>query len=92
MIDDHEPLDEISASDHNMVRALNSLKEEIESIDHYHQRAVLCKDGQLKAILMHIRDEEIEHTCMALEWLRRNMEVGKGRGKSIYSRKGKSLL
>ena len=28
---------------------------------------------ELKAIMAHNRDEEIEHACMTLEWLRRNM-------------------
>jgi hypothetical protein len=35
----------------------------------------VTNDQQLKKILKHNRDEEIEHACMALEWLRRNMEV-----------------
>ena len=31
-------------------------------------------DKQLKKIMAHNRDEEIEHACMTLEWLRRNMD------------------
>jgi hypothetical protein len=50
-----------------------SLKEEVEAVDWYHQRVATCSDPQLKAILAHNRDEEIEHACMTLEWLRRNM-------------------
>lgn len=57
----------------NIHRALNSLKEEIEAVDWYHQRVVLCQDESLKSVLAHNRDEEIEHACMTLEWLRRNM-------------------
>lgn len=73
MKDYHEPVEELQPQDRNFVRALASLKEEIEAVDWYHQRVAACNDPQLKAILAHNRDEEIEHACMTLEWLRRNM-------------------
>jgi hypothetical protein len=57
-----------------MHRALASLKEEIEAVDWYNQRADLCDSDELRAVLVHNRDEEIEHACMTLEWLRRNMD------------------
>jgi hypothetical protein len=69
----HEPVDDLAAEDRNFVRALASLKEEIEAIDWYHQRVAATRDEQLKKIMAHNRDEEIEHACMTLEWLRRNM-------------------
>jgi uncharacterized protein len=69
----HEPAEELSAQARDFSRALNSLKEEIEAVDWYHQRVDLTKDEQLKEIMAHNRDEEIEHACMTLEWLRRNM-------------------
>ncbi|MFO8021472.1 MAG: ferritin-like domain-containing protein [Perlabentimonas sp.] len=69
----HEPAEELSKETRDFSRALNSLKEEIEAIDWYQQRVDATSDEQLKAILEHNRDEEIEHACMALEWLRRNM-------------------
>ena len=69
----HEPVDELSNEARNFSRALNSLKEEIEAIDWYHQRIDVTDDEQLKKVLQHNRNEEIEHACMALEWLRRNM-------------------
>ncbi len=69
----HEPAEELSQEARNFSRALNSLKEEIEAIDWYHQRVVTSNDPDLAAIMAHNRDEEIEHACMALEWLRRNM-------------------
>jgi hypothetical protein len=46
--------------------------EELEAVDWYNQRFDVCTDPQLKAILKHNRDEEIEHASMALEWIRRN--------------------
>lgn len=70
----HEPVEELSGETRNIVRALNSLKEEIEAINWYQQRADVCKDEELKRVLEHNRDEEIEHATMALEWLRRNMD------------------
>ena len=73
MQDYHEPIDELQPQDRNYIRALNSLKEEIEAVNWYHQRVAASNDPQLKSIMAHNRDEEIEHACMALEWLRRNM-------------------
>ena len=70
----HEPVEELSAPTRDKTRALHSLKEEIEAIDWYQQRIDACEDQQLKKILEHNRDEEIEHACMVLEWLRRNMK------------------
>lgn len=69
----HEPAQELSKQARDFSRALNSLKEEIEAVDWYHQRVDLTEDEQLGEIMAHNRDEEIEHACMTLEWLRRNM-------------------
>jgi len=74
MKDYHEPINDLSKETREFVRALNSLKEEIEAVDWYQQRMDVTRDKQLKKILKHNRDEEIEHACMVLEWLRRNME------------------
>lgn len=71
----HEPADQLDEMTKDMMRALNSLKEEIEAVDWYNQRVCATKNDDLKAILAHNRDEEIEHACMTLEWLRRNSAV-----------------
>jgi len=70
----HEPSNELSEKTKSFTRALNSLKEEIEAVDWYNQRVDVEKDEALKGILKHNMIEEIEHACMTLEWLRRNME------------------
>jgi len=69
----HESPEELSNQAKNYTRALNSLKEEIEAVDWYHQRVDTSDNEELKDIMGHNRDEEIEHACMTLEWLRRNM-------------------
>jgi len=69
----HEPIDKLKPETVNIHRAIVSLKEELEAIDWYRQRADACSDAQLRAILEHNMNEEIEHACMALEWLRRNV-------------------
>ncbi len=69
----HEPVDELTKEDRDYSRALNSLKEEIEAVDWYQQRVATTTDPELKKIVEHNRDEEIEHAVMILEWLRRNM-------------------
>jgi|ERR1700687_695259 len=68
----HESLDLLSEDTRNMHRAIVSLMEELEAIDWYGQRADACSDENLKAVLLHNRDEEIEHASMVLEWIRRH--------------------
>ena len=73
MSDYHEPFDRLPGQARDIHRALTSLKEEIEAVDWYNQRVVLCENQELQKVLAHNRDEEIEHAVMTLEWLRRNM-------------------
>jgi hypothetical protein len=47
------------------------VQEELEAVDWYNQRAEATDDKQLRRILEHNRDEEIEHAMMGLEYLRR---------------------
>ena len=71
----HEPVSELSDETRDMHRAITSLMEELEAVDWYNQRVDACKDEELKAILAHNRDEEIEHAAMVLEWIRRKNPV-----------------
>lgn len=70
----NEPVEKLDAKTKDIVRTLMSLKEEIEAINWYHQRVASGENEELNNLLAHNRDEEIEHACMALEWLRRNMD------------------
>jgi ferritin-like protein len=67
----HEPYEALSPQARNVHRALTSLIEELEAVDWYNQRADVTDDADLKAILIHNRDEEVEHGTMLLEWIRR---------------------
>lgn len=69
----HEPVEYLDEKARDITRALNSLKEEIEAVDWYGQRVAASSCPELKAIMAHNRDEEIEHAVMTIEWLRRNM-------------------
>jgi uncharacterized protein len=69
----HEPADKLKPETPDIHRAVVSLMEELEAIDWYRQRADACGDEQLKAILEHNMNEEIEHASMVLEWLRRHV-------------------
>ncbi|HSE88770.1 MAG TPA: ferritin-like domain-containing protein [Candidatus Binatia bacterium] len=69
----HEPAEKLKTETINFHRAMVSLMEELEAIDWYRQRAEACTDPQLRAILEHNMNEEIEHASMALEWIRRNV-------------------
>jgi len=53
-------------------RAIDSLREEMEAVNFYDQRADSTKDENLKKILLHNRDEEKEHAAMLIEWIRQN--------------------
>lgn len=59
----------------DMHRAIVSLMEELEAVDWYNQRVDACKDAELRAILVHNRDEEKEHAAMMVEWIRRRDPV-----------------
>src|SRR5262252_5905154 len=69
----HESVGQLKPETPNLHRAIVSLIEELEAIDWYRQRADACSDDELKAILEHNMNEEIEHASMVLEWLRRNV-------------------
>jgi ferritin-like protein len=68
----HEPIELLSEETKNMQRALVSVMEELEAIDWYQQRAEACSDPDLKKILLHNKEEEMEHAMMGLEWIRRH--------------------
>jgi ferritin-like protein len=71
----HEPIELLSEDTKNTHRAIVSLKEELEAIDWYQQRAEACTDDELRSILIHNKNEEVEHAMMTLEWLRRKNPV-----------------
>jgi ferritin-like protein len=73
MTEYHEPQAELDDRVRDEHRALASLREEIEAVDWYTQRAARCADPELRSVIEHNRDEEIEHACMTLEWLRRSV-------------------
>jgi uncharacterized protein len=67
----HEPVEELDDRVRDMHRALVSLTEEVEAADWYAQRVSRCTNAELKRILEHNKNEEIEHAAMLVEWLRR---------------------
>lgn len=71
----HEPFELLSQETKDMHRAIVSLQEELEAIDWYSQRIDAAQDPELRRILRHNRDEEVEHAVMVLEWLRRKDPV-----------------
>ena len=71
----HEPVESLSEETKNMHRAIVSLKEELDAVDWYQQRAEACSDDELRAVLVHNKNEEIEHAMMNLEWIRRHSAV-----------------
>lgn len=64
---------ETTAATRDAHRALASLQEELEAVDYYEQRMDAAQDPELKELLRHNRDEEVEHAVMLFEWLRRRI-------------------
>ncbi len=69
----HEPVEELGDEARDLHRAIVSLMEELEAVDWYNQRMAATADDELRAVLKHNRDEEMEHAAMVLEWLRRRV-------------------
>ena len=68
----HVPREVLSQEGRLLHYAITSLKEELDAVDWYRQRADDTEDEQLRQILLHNMREEMEHAAMVLEWLRRN--------------------
>ncbi|HJU20494.1 MAG TPA: ferritin [Stellaceae bacterium] len=68
----HVPRERLSQEGRLLHYAIVSLKEELDAVDWYRQRADDTEDEELRAVLLHNMREEIEHASMLLEWLRRN--------------------
>lgn len=67
------PRSELSDSARTLDSAITSLMEELEATNFYNQRAEVAADGELRELMIHNRNEEIEHCAMLIEWLRRNL-------------------
>lgn len=70
----HEEPGAMTGETRDLHRALISLREELEAIDAYRQRADAASDPQLRAVMLHNADEETEHATMLLEWIRRHSD------------------
>lgn len=69
----HAPRERLSDQTIATHQAIVSLMEELQAIDWYRQRADDCDDVQLKEIIVHNMNDEMEHAAMLIEWLRRNV-------------------
>jgi uncharacterized protein len=68
----HVPAGALSREGRLLHYAVTSLKEELDAIDWYRQRADDSDDAALRELLLHNMREEMEHAAMLIEWLRRN--------------------
>jgi len=69
----HAPRERLSKETLATHSAIVSLVEELQAIDWYRQRADDTDDLELKAVLVHNMNDEMEHAAMLIEWLRRNV-------------------
>jgi hypothetical protein len=68
----HVPREVLSSEGRLLHHAITSLKEELDAVDWYRQRADDTEDEALKQLLLHNMREEMEHASMLLEWIRRH--------------------
>jgi len=87
----HEPIELLSEETRNMHRAIVSLKEELDAVDWYQQRAEACSDEELRGVLVHNKNEEIEHAMMNLEWIRRHSATFDANIRTYINAKGPIL-
>jgi ferritin-like protein len=67
----HAPRERLSPEVLSFHQAIASLREELDAVDWYRQRAEDTEDQLLEALLRHNMREEMEHAAMLIEWLRR---------------------
>ena len=59
----------------DMSRLISSLIEELEAVNFYEQRSIASEDESIINLMIHNRDEEIEHATMIIEEIRKRNEV-----------------
>lgn len=67
----HVPREILTTDARLLHYAITSLKEELDAVDWYRQRADDIEEEELKGLLLHNMREEMEHASMLLEWIRR---------------------
>src|SRR5436305_1151434 len=67
----HVPREILTTDSRLLHYAITSLKEELDAVDWYRQRADDIEEEELKNLLLHNMREEMEHASMLLEWIRR---------------------
>lgn len=87
----HEPFDGLSNQAQDITRIVHSMMEELEAVGVYNQRMEGTKDAELRDILQHNRDEEIDHAMKLLEKLRKVMpEVEERMKKYLFQKDSKN--
>ena len=84
----YEDRNKLSDKTLDMNGAIDSLKEEVEAVSAYNQRAEACADKNLKKILLHNAKEEKEHATMLIEWMRQqDKELAKELKKYLFAQR-----
>jgi hypothetical protein len=84
----HEPPQELKEETRNFARIAQSLIEEAEAINWYQQRIEITKDKEVKEIMKHAQEEEMEHFAIDLEWLTRRLPKWREALKAILFKEG----
>jgi hypothetical protein len=63
----HAPRERLADETIAAHQAIVSLMEELQAIDWYRQRADDCDDAQLKAVIVHNMNDEMEHAAILVE-------------------------
>jgi hypothetical protein len=70
-----EEPENLNVETEDMSRLISSLIEELEAVNFYEQRSIASEDESIINLMIHNRDEEIEHAAMIIEEIRKRNEV-----------------
>ena len=70
-----EEPENLNVETEDMSRLINSLIEELEAVNFYEQRSVASEDESIINLMIHNRDEEIEHAAMIIEEIRKRNSI-----------------
>lgn len=82
---------DLSEGTKDIARIITSMTEEAEAINWYEQRISASKDEEVKGILRHAQEEEMEHFAIELAWLTKKFPKWKSVLQAILFKEGDIL-
>ena len=87
----HESASDLTEETKDVARVITSMIEEAEAINWYEQRIAASKDEEVKGIIRHSQEEEMEHFAIELAWLVRKFPKWKEVLEAVLFKEGDIL-